>query len=370
MTGGKVLVITGASSGIGRALAEQAVRSGYNVFAVGRRSERLEELRAALGTAAGSLATLSLDLRSPQAATTIVNGALERFGRIDVIVNNAGSGAVGRAIDQSDDALREQFETHVIVPVQLAREARAALQSTRGQVFFVGSGVARIPIGNFGVYPSAKAAMRSVTRIIRNELRPEGIAVTYVDPGVVATDFHTRLGYRPPDTAVSPQLVARKILGAVATRPAVLNAVPWQTAAVAIGEHFPALVDAILERVPALSGVERMVEAKPAPASLAQIPAPENASDTSGDAPASALQEALAPVASRMRRLKLSDDFVHSLLIPGVELEPSEIALRWTGMPNKNERAVVHEVLEALADGSFLERLPESRYRVVRAPEN
>jgi short-subunit dehydrogenase len=358
MTGAKVLVITGASSGIGRALAERAVRSGYNVFAVGRRSERLEELRAALGAAAASLATLSLDLRAPNAATTIVRGALERFGRIDVIVNNAGSGAVGRAVDQSDDALREQFETHVIVPVQLAREARAALQATHGQVFFVGSGVARIPIGNFGVYPSAKAAMRSVTRIIRNELRPEGIAVTYVDPGVVASEFHTRLGYRPPDLAVSPQSVARKILDAVATRPAVLNAVPWQTAAVAFGEHFPALVDALLERVPALAGTDRLVEVKPAPAAPeALVHAP------------TALEAALAPVVSRMRRLKLSPEFVRSLLVPGTELEPAEIALRWTGMPNKNERALVHEVLEALSGSGFLERLPESRYRVLRAAD-
>ncbi|HTV72936.1 MAG TPA: SDR family oxidoreductase [Candidatus Acidoferrales bacterium] len=374
MTGAKVLIITGASSGIGRALADRAVRAGYNVLAVARRRERLDELAASLAAAAASLATLALDLRTPQAAATIVNTALERFGRIDVIVNNAGSGAVGRASEQSDDALREQFETHVIVPVQLVREARAALQAARGQVFFVGSGVARIPIGNYGVYPPAKAAMRSVARILRNELRSKGIAVTYVDPGVVASEFHTRLGYRPPDIAVSPQVVACKILDAVATRPAVLNAVPWQTAAVTLGELLPAVVDLLLERFPSLSGAEPLLEVKPAepnqalPQTAPIAPPVEEPAEEEAGGEDSPLRTALAPVASRMRRIKLSQAFVRSLLVPGSDLDPAEIALRWTGMPNKHERALVHDVLDALTESGFLERLSDSRYRVISAP--
>ncbi|MBD5633732.1 MAG: SDR family NAD(P)-dependent oxidoreductase, partial [Candidatus Eremiobacteraeota bacterium] len=81
----RAAIVTGASSGIGMALAERAVRAGWDVFAVGRRTERLEELARTVEAASGRLATLSLDVRAPQAASKIVRGALERFGRIDVL---------------------------------------------------------------------------------------------------------------------------------------------------------------------------------------------------------------------------------------------------------------------------------------------
>ncbi|HEY0798373.1 MAG TPA: SDR family NAD(P)-dependent oxidoreductase [Candidatus Baltobacteraceae bacterium] len=360
MTSAKVLIITGASSGIGWALTDRAVRAGYNVLAIGRRAQRLEELQAELVTGSGELATLAIDLRSPGAARRIVRTAMERFGRIDVIVNNAGTGAAGEASMQSDEALHEQFDTHVIVPVELVREARHILHATHGQVFFVGSGVARIPIANYGVYPSAKAAMRSVSRILRNELRAENIAVTYVDPGVVMTEFHTRLGYQPPRIAVSPHRVARKILNAVAKRPAIVNAVPWQTFAVGIGERMPALVDFVLSRVPAIAGVPSAGLPAPVTAKLGGSAPEPPANDTSP----SPFDAALAPLASRMHRLKLAREYVAALLVPGSELDAGAVALRWAGMPNKNERGIVRDVLDALADHGVVERLSEETYRV------
>ncbi len=248
----RTVIITGASSGIGMALAERTVRAGYNVFAVGRRMERLVALSRIVEAALGKIAVLAIDVTEPHAAETIVRGALERFGRIDILVNNAGGVAVGPIAEQSDAALREQTETHVIAPLALTREALPALRANRGHIFFVGSGVARIPVGMLGAYPPVKAAVRNMTRIVRNELRADGIAVTYVDPGAVATEFMTRAGFAgpPPELAASPYDVARRIFAAFTSRASVVNGVPWQTTIVAIAEALPALTDAILRRAP------------------------------------------------------------------------------------------------------------------------
>ncbi|MBC5799607.1 MAG: SDR family NAD(P)-dependent oxidoreductase [Candidatus Eremiobacteraeota bacterium] len=383
----RVAIITGASSGIGRALTERAVRAGWDVFAVGRRAERLAELEERLKGATGRLATVAFDLRSAGAAPRIVRATLERFGRIDVLVNNAGGVAVGSIAQQSDDALREQMETHVIVPLALTREALPALRESHGHVFYVGSGVARIPVGALGAYPPAKAAVRNMTRIVRNELRSDGIAVTYVDPGAVATEFMTRAGFAgpPPSLAASPYTVARKIFNAFETRRRVVNAVPWQTAVVAFAEALPALTDFIVSRAPQIvvgktapvladGATAGPAAASPPPTPLpaaAQLAEPAVASPSPSGAVAleSAFDAALEAPSGRMRKLNLRKAFVRELLVPDNELDLGDVALRWAGMPNKNERALTHEVLEALASAGFLARIDEERYRVLRADD-
>jgi short-subunit dehydrogenase len=364
-----VMVVTGASAGIGRALAERAVRAGYRVLATGRRAERLAELSREVAEAYGSLATMALDLREPRAAERIVREALAKFGRIDVLVNNAGAVAVGPIAEQSDAALREQFEVHDVVPLALLREALPSLRATRGHVFFVGSGVARIPVGGIGAYPPAKAAVRNMTRIVRGELRTDGIAVTYVDPGACASEFMSRAGFAGPPAAiaVSPALVARKIFDAIGTRKPVVNAVPWQTAFVALGEAFPDLTDALLARVPQLVGGEPLAPPPAEPAALTGT-APEGAASVEPapepERELTPLEAALAPHESRMRRLNLSADFVGKLLVPGATLETGEVAMRWAGMPNKNERSLTHDVLESLADARLLTRTGDDVYQV------
>jgi short-subunit dehydrogenase len=379
------MIVTGASSGIGRALAERAVRAGWRVLATGRRAERLDELKRAVHGSTGTLETLVLELRSPGAPERIVHETLERFERIDVLVNNAGAVAVGAIAAQSDDALREQFETHAIVPLALTREALPALRRSLGQIFFVGSGVARIPVGGLGAYPPAKAAVRNMARIVRNELRADGIAVTYVDPGAVATEFMTRAGFAGPSPgfAAAPYEVARSIFDAVATRRSVVNAVPWQTLFVALGELLPQLTDFVLARAPQIVGGEALAPAggttplAPAQAEPTPEPTPdptvlnkpeEHPSDESPAPEPPSFEEALAPHAIRMGKLNLSSTFVASLLVPGRELELGDVALRWAGMPNKNERALTHEVLEALADAGFVTRNGSEQYTAVRSP--
>ena len=126
----RALVITGASSGVGRALTARAVRAGYDVLAVARREALLVELAAELASASGQIATLTLELQTPNAPQTIVAAALARFGRIDVLVNNAGAVATGPISEQSDAVLSEQFTSCMrSTPLALLREALPALRA-------------------------------------------------------------------------------------------------------------------------------------------------------------------------------------------------------------------------------------------------
>ena len=252
----KTILITGASSGIGRALAVQAARAGYAVYAVGRNVRALAALAGQVGEEGGTLAVDVADISDPANAPGLIGRTVGAYGHIDVLVNNAGAAASGPIAMQSDEALRVQFGTHVFGPLALVREALPTLRASRGHVFMLGSGVARVPVAGMGSYPPSKAALRSATSILRRELASLDIAVTYVDPGAVDTGFMTRAGMpgAPRESLVSPELVARKILLAIMTRPRVLNVMPLQTAAVALGEVFPVIAEAVLERNPSLVG--------------------------------------------------------------------------------------------------------------------
>jgi short-subunit dehydrogenase len=402
-----VIVITGASSGIGRALALRAARAGYDVVAIGRNSEALDSVAQRVRGERGRITVGAYDVAEPASARAIVTLARDAFGRIDVLVNNAGHVAVGPLSAQSDAALRAQFGTHVIGPVALVREALPLLRESCGHVFMLGSGVARVPVPGLGAYPPSKAATRSATSILRSELKPDGIAVTYVDPGAVDTAFMSRAGMpgAPAWILATPEDVARKILLAVGTRRRVVNAVPWQTAFVALAELFPAVTDFIIERNPALIGTQDAAPPQPAIESAAPaLPvAPDTPATNDVDAYASsdegeaalhagdarrtgvgtesltntlpqaqgdtvAFDDAIEPVRRRMERVKLREEFVRGLLREGDALDADEVALRWAGMPNKNERAATNEVLDALASAGFLQRDGE-RYRVLRGPD-
>jgi short-subunit dehydrogenase len=252
----KTILVTGASSGIGRALAVRAARAGYAVYAVGRNIKALAALGGQVAEEGGIITTDATDISEPANGPGLIGRMMGAFGRIDVIVNNAGTVAVGPLVTQSDEDLRVQYGTHVIGPVALVREALPALRTVRGHVFMLGSGVARVAVGGLGAYPSSKAALRSATTLLRRELAPLEIAVTYVDPGAVDTAFMRRAGLpgAPQRMLVSPELVARKILIAVGTRPRVLNVAPLQTAIVTVAEMLPALTEAVLARNPSLVG--------------------------------------------------------------------------------------------------------------------
>ena len=235
----------------------QAARAGYAVYAVGRNVRALAALSGQIVEEGGTIVTDAVDISDPAHAPGLIGRAIGAFGHIDVLVNNAGAAAVGPHRNANRRATpRPNSERTSSVRLALTREALPTLRASRGHVFMIGSGVARVPVLGMGAYPPSKAALRSATSILRREIAALDIAVTYVDPGAVDTGFMTRAGMpgAPRDVLISPELVARKILLAITTRPRVLNVAPLQTAAVALGEVFPALAEAVLEHNPNMIG--------------------------------------------------------------------------------------------------------------------
>jgi short-subunit dehydrogenase len=388
------MVVTGASSGIGRALALRAAAAGYAVLAVGRNRQALDALAGLIHGGRGEVETLAIDVADPANAPAIAERALARFGRIDVLVNNAGAVSAGPLAAQSNHELAMQFGTHAIGPIAIVRESLRALQERGGHVFMLGSGVARVPVGGLGAYPAAKAATRSATSTLRLELKPLGVRVTYVDPGAVDTPFMARAGMpgAPAAMLAAPDRVARAVMRAIGTNARDVNAVPWQTSAVALAERFPRVTDFFLARMPELVGG---ASTAPLPASasgtataadhgvvllpandavitadtIVQTDAIATIAPLAPDAPVAEpppLERALEPVARRMERLKLTRETVAGWLVRGATLDGNDVAMRWAGMPNKNERALVDDVLQALSDAGFVAATDDARFTVER----
>jgi short-subunit dehydrogenase len=365
----KVVVVTGAGSGIGREVALQSARKGYAVVAVSKQQGHLDELAIEMSQIGGTCVPLTLDVTQADAPARIVAAAQSQFGRLDVLINNAGFATAGTLLEQSDAQLDAQWQVHVAAPLRITRAALALLQESRGQVFFIGSGLARVPSPYYGAYCAAKAAIRAASLQLRRELRGSGIAITFVDPGSVRTGFAETAGiepYGPSWVPASAERVGGRIVRAIETRPRTLNAVPLHTLGAMLGEWFPRMTDASLaKRTPPLPQpsapppVEAPTEPPPIPVPQPQPP-PAAASD---------FEHALEPVARRMERVKLPMTFLAELLRPGDDVHLSDAAMRWAGMPNKNERAAMAEALEALAAGGFLESTGEETWRVVRSPQ-
>jgi len=242
------IVITGASSGIGAALARHAATSGWAVLAVARRAERLETLAREIRERGGAVEVLVADVLADATPQSIVDRAVHAFGRIDVLVNNAGAAHASTLLDESDAQIERQWQLHLAAPLRIARAALPQVEHAHGGLVFFGSGLARVPAPGYGAYAPAKAAVRAAAIQLRRELRARGVFVTYVDPGVVDTEFSRASGMEehPAWWHATPGAVAVAILRGIEGRASRVNAVPWQTAATVLAEWLPGIADRAL----------------------------------------------------------------------------------------------------------------------------
>lgn len=196
----KTICITGCSSGIGAAMAQEFHRRGYVVYATARRIESLAELSDQ------GIRTLSLDVNNDESIAAAFAVIAREQEQIDVLVNNAGFSQVGALIDLSREDLRRQYETNVIAPIAVTAAAisllRAASRQSGGNavVANVGSIVGLVATPFAGAYCSSKAAIHSLSDALRMELAPFGIRVVTIQPGGVLSSFgtHAEAGIRLP----------------------------------------------------------------------------------------------------------------------------------------------------------------------------
>lgn len=178
-----VTLITGCSSGIGRALADAFKAAGHQVWATARKDEDVQRLQQ------DGFIAVQLDVNDEPAVAALGQRLQSEAGRLDVLINNAGYGAMGPLLDGGTQAMRRQFETNVFSLVGVTRACFALLRGSRGLVVNIGSvsGVLVTPFA--GTYCASKAAVHALSDALRMELKPFGVRVMEVQPGAIASSF-------------------------------------------------------------------------------------------------------------------------------------------------------------------------------------
>lgn len=201
----KVWLITGCSTGLGRAIALQALNAGHRVVATARSVETLSDLREAYPN---SCLTLRLDVLNAAEMDESIQKALELWGRIDVLVNNAGYGQLGPLEAITCEQMRSLFEVNFFGAVQMTQKVLPHMRAQNGgHVVFISAAAAIANYAGFSAYGASKAALESVGEALALEARSFGVKVTLVQPGPFRTNFISpsleRIGVDDPAYAIS-----------------------------------------------------------------------------------------------------------------------------------------------------------------------
>ena len=185
---GKTAVVTGASSGIGEATAQALSREGCNVVLAARREDRRNAIAAELGE--GALAAPT-DVTDPAACAALVARTVERFGSLEILVNNAGLGLYGSVAEGDPEDWRMMFDVNVLGVLYTTRAAvRQMLRQGSGDVVFVSSLAGRrVPRADGTVYAATKHAVNALAEGLRMDVHEKGVRVINVEPGLVRTEF-------------------------------------------------------------------------------------------------------------------------------------------------------------------------------------
>ena len=213
---GKAAIITGASAGIGQAVARHFIQAGANLVLVARRAERLEQLAAEAKAAGVRAVPIVGDVREEETAQKAVEAALASFGRIDVLVNNAGIGIYKNLAETSLRDYDEMMDTNMRSTFIFSHHAVPVLiQQRAGMIINISSMAGVMGFPGEAVYCSTKFAQVGFTQALDRELRPYDIKVGVVCPGGVKTEFAIGTGRTEADVAESGMLEAEDVASAV-----------------------------------------------------------------------------------------------------------------------------------------------------------
>ncbi|MFJ4711327.1 oxidoreductase [Streptomyces sp. NPDC088785] len=183
----RVWLVTGATSGFGRAIAEAAVAAGDIVIGTARRAETLADLVAAHPDRVEAIA---LDITDGERVDAVAAEVLARYGRVDVLVNNAGRTQVGAFEETTDAELRDLFDLHVFGPARLTRALLPRMRERRGGAIVNMSSVGgQLSFAGFAAYSATKAALEQLSEALAAEMAPYGIKVLVVEPGAFRTNL-------------------------------------------------------------------------------------------------------------------------------------------------------------------------------------
>ena len=218
----KIALVTGASRGIGRALVEELLHRGAIVAGLSRSTELLQEISAKSATAGLEFLGVPCDITDEDSVREAVSKVIERYGKIDVLVNNAGQGFEGYVSQFDRQKIERCFEINFYGAVNCVRFiVPHMIKSKNGIIVNVASVVARYGLPTVGYYSAAKAALSAYSQALRAELAPSGINVITVYPGNTATDFQkNQISANVPTStaarkALKPAYVAAKIVSAI-----------------------------------------------------------------------------------------------------------------------------------------------------------
>jgi len=249
----KVAIITGASSGIGWAVARRAARQGWRVVVAARRAARLTDLVRRIQADGGQALAVTADLSDPTDQARLLAAAIAAYGRLDVLVNNAGLPLERDFADSDPTDLRRQWDVNVTALVTLTRLALPHLEATGGVVINIGSVVGRVAVPGWGNYSATKVAVAGLTDALRRELALRGVRVCLVEPGPIATEFYQRSGgsNNPAPRFAVPAPVAAQAIVRLFTHPQRRITIPawispWLTLVEWLARLAPPLADAIL----------------------------------------------------------------------------------------------------------------------------
>jgi 3-oxoacyl-[acyl-carrier protein] reductase len=216
----RAYIITGASGGIGRATAVALAAEGASLLLTGRREDALGEVAAACREAGGQAEVLTFDLTARDAGDRLRDACLERFGRIDGLVNNAGTSAIRSLDELTDEDWQEQWDLHVMAPMRVMRAVAPTMaEQGWGRIVNVSSSAGKRPSGTISMpYSVSKAAELSLSRAFADRYAGRGVLVNAVTPGAVADELWLRPGGMADQAAEAQCITRSEVLTTTAGR--------------------------------------------------------------------------------------------------------------------------------------------------------